>query len=69
MDKRRVATHTLSGQEEKKNEYRLVSAQCFESASRSKNSPMGMPHNLLHASAQPRLHRTIMADREAPLNR
>lgn len=39
-------THTLRGQDEKKNVYRPVSAQCFESASRSKNSPIGMPHML-----------------------
>ena len=39
-------THTLSGQDEKKKEYRPVSSQCFASASRSKSSPMGMPHML-----------------------
>jgi hypothetical protein len=36
----------FSGQDEKKKEYRPVSAQYLDSVSRSKNSPIGIPHNL-----------------------
>ena len=48
-----LATYTLSGQDEKKNVYRPVSAQYFESASRSKNSPIGMPQSLLNPGPNP----------------
>ena len=48
-----LATYTLSGQDEKKNVYRPVSAQYFESASRSKNSPNGMPQSLLNPGPNP----------------
>jgi len=36
---------TFNGQDEKKKEYRLDLAQNCDRASRSKNSPIGMPHN------------------------
>lgn len=39
-------TYTFNGQDEKKKEYRLDSAQNCDRASRSKNSPIGIPHNL-----------------------
>ena len=39
-------TYIFKGQDEKKKEYRLDSAQNFDRASRSKNSPIGIPHNL-----------------------
>lgn len=38
--------YTFNGQDEKKNEYLLDSEQNCDRASRSKNSPTGMPHNL-----------------------
>jgi len=39
-------TYMFNGQDEKKKEYRLDSAQNRDRASRSKNSPIGIPHNL-----------------------
>jgi len=39
-------TYIFMGHDEKKKEYRLDSAQNFDRASRSKNSPIGIPHNL-----------------------
>jgi len=40
----------FNGQDEKKKEYRLDSAQHCDRASRSKNSPIGMPHSLVSAA-------------------
>jgi len=42
----------FNGQDEKKKEYRLDSAQNCDRASKSKNSPIGIPHSL---SAAPSL--------------